>query len=114
MPPKDVSALKHRIVKAEEVSKTSSPTRKQLQITELQKRFIDPDTNEPIQVGEAVEFSGWDTLNEGLTWLKYYIPDTYKALGWGKEKSNKSQKVVSYEDHSKDGEVLIWVVRLMQ
>lgn len=116
--PKDLSELEVRIVRKDEVGKGRPNNRtKPLVVREFAKKFIDPETQQPIQVGEAIEVGPYETKEEGTNWFKYYLPDTYKELQWGAEK-NKAGKLKSpvavVPLPSRDGKYYFWIVRVTE
>jgi hypothetical protein len=86
--PKDIKEIQSEIIYEDEVGPISQKAKKPMVVAELAKRFIDPKTNEPIKVGQAVDFGPYDTEGEGTTWLNYYLPEAKRDhLKWGKQKS---------------------------
>jgi hypothetical protein len=114
MPRKKVADLKWRIVPSDEVKSVPRVRRKDQEILDLQTKFVNPDTEQHITVGEAVEAGPFDSVEEGRNWFRYYMPDAYKQMNWGKlkDKSNKTRSPIAIEPHTKeDGKVYIWVIR---
>jgi hypothetical protein len=114
MPKKRVSDLQWRIVPKDEVIHEPRTKTKDGVIRELKSKFVHSDTGAPIEIGEAVESGPWDSVEEGRNWFKYYMPDTYKLMDWGKEKTknNKTKSPITVVPHTKeDGKIYIWVIR---
>lgn len=117
--PKPITEITSQIVRASDVQKSSSSKKsKPIVIEELAKRFIDPETGQPIQVGEAVDFGSWDSEEEGRNWFKYYLPDTYKhtLLDWGKVKTKGGhiKSPVTVEVKPQGGKFVFRVIRMTE
>ncbi len=67
--PKDLADLEFRIVRKEEVAKSPSKKTKQLVIDQFATKFIDPETEQPILVGEGIEMGPFESEEEGRNWL---------------------------------------------
>ncbi len=102
-----------RVVRKTEVEAREIPSLKGLKVDELAQKFIDPDTQKPIEVGEAVEFE-FDNQTTGINMLKDLMPKVYHKLEWDLNKSNKHQRVVSIEPQPpEEGKCIVWVIRLV-
>lgn len=117
--PKDPDELEFRIIPKEEVSKASSNKKtKPLKVEKIAAKFINPETEQPIQVGEAVEAGPFDSEEEGRNWLKYYLPDVYKheMLNFGKEKNKggKTKSPFSIDPKPRDGKFYFWIIRITE
>lgn len=116
--PKDLAKLEIRIIRKEEVSRQPSKKTKPLVVEQFAEKFIDPETNQPIQVGEGIELGPFDSREEGLNWLRYYLPDTYKhpKLNWGKvrTKGNHIKSPVSIDGKEREGKWYFWVIRVTE
>jgi hypothetical protein len=116
--PKELGDLEFRILRKEEVAKVISKKTKPLIVEQFAQKFIDPETNAPIQVGEGIEIGPFESENEGRNWLRYYLPDTYKhpLLGWGKvrTKGDHIKSPVSVEPKPRDGKHYFWVIRITE
>ncbi len=117
--PKDPDELVFRIISSEEVSRLSSGKKvKPIMVEKIAEKFINPETQEPIQVGEAVEAGPFDSEEEGRNWMKYYLPDVYKheKLQFGKEKnkSGKTKSPFSVDPKPRDGKWYFWIIRVTE
>lgn len=108
-----LSDQRKRIVRKDEATKSGKQTDKTKTIDDLAAAFIDPDTNESILPGEAVEFGDYEDPTEMSNILRKYMPDVYKKLEWDKNKTAKTQRVVSIEPKQVNGTYVIWVKRLL-
>jgi hypothetical protein len=114
--PRNIDEIPSRIVPPEEVAKTAGPKRKQLDIEKISQRFIDPETQCPIQVGAAVDFPGFDSEAEAQNWSNYYMPEVYRKLGWGKEvtKGGHTKTPIVKELRKEDGKITLRIIRVTE
>jgi len=108
--------LEFRIVRASEIGEPPVTGRKALLVHAFAEHFIDPDTHQPICVGEGLEVGPFDTVEQGRNWLKYLLPDTYKYLNIGKEKNpgGKLKAPFSRQVKLRNGKVYFLLTRVTE
>lgn len=111
--------LKARKLLEREVNSVPTGRGKKAEMVDwLVQQFIDPETQQPILVGEGIEVGEFDSKEEARNWARYYLPDAYQdaALGWGKEKTKGGKTIppVIAEAKERDGKVYLWLKRVKE
>ncbi len=109
---KFANELTGRKLSAEESASMKDPSRKQTNINWLKRQFIDPETQQPIQVGEGIEVGPFDSEAEGDNWLSTILTAVTRDLQWGMNGGKTRGRSVTFEPRLRDDKVFMWIKRI--